>query len=409
MKITCISHAALLIEVDGFKIVTDPWIVGSAYCEQWYLFPKPETDYAKYLMDVDYILISHGHEDHLHHDTLKEINKSAHIFFPYTWYEGAVGFFNELGFHKITEAVNERSYKLSKNVRITYLANNLDNIVVIESRDKIIVNINDALHSAPQGIISYFIEKIKRKWNKVDYLFSGYGGASYFPNTIKFKEKNDIEIGITREQFFLDNFCKIAKGINAAYSIPFASDFVLLDDDQRWINKVKFPKGEIKNYFNEYYADSSCTTQIMELYAGDIISEGKFVLNSSYHEKLKNNDRDELIEKEYQDEIIRKRNIKKITENELINIFEKIKVHVNRKSYIVPPEERKELKFAIKITDASDNLFIQIDLTGNENKTELVPDFSPDNILLLKIKSKTILHSINNEWGGDAIIIGYGG
>ena len=51
MKITYISHAALLIEVDGLKIVTDPWLKGSSYCEQWFLFPKP-TVLKRLLMQI---------------------------------------------------------------------------------------------------------------------------------------------------------------------------------------------------------------------------------------------------------------------------------------------------------------------------------------------------------------------
>src|SRR5580700_6742054 len=115
MKITYISHATLLIEVDGIKILTDPWIFGPAYCEQWFIFPPPYENYKELIKDIDYVVYSHGHEDHLHIETLKLINKSAHIFFPYTWFEGAKDLFKSLGFSKITEAVNEKTYHLSKD------------------------------------------------------------------------------------------------------------------------------------------------------------------------------------------------------------------------------------------------------------------------------------------------------
>ena len=91
MKITYISHAALLIEVDGLKIVTDPWLKGSSYCEQWFLFPKPSG--IEQTFDADFILYSHGHEDHLHPESLKLLNKDAKVFYPYSWYDGAKSFF----------------------------------------------------------------------------------------------------------------------------------------------------------------------------------------------------------------------------------------------------------------------------------------------------------------------------
>ncbi|MEO6672433.1 MAG: MBL fold metallo-hydrolase [Ginsengibacter sp.] len=408
MKITYLGHATLLIEIDGTKILSDPWLIGPAYCGQWYLFPQPPENALEYLQDVDYIFVSHGHEDHLHYETLKKVNKSAHIFFPYTWYAGAVELFRELGFEKITEAVNEQRYHISKNISVTFLANNLDNVVVVESKDKTLVNINDALPSAPQGIIAYFIKKITSKWPTVDYLFSSYGGASYFPNTIKCEWKNDMETGAVREQFFLDNFCKIAKGINATFSIPFAGDFVLLDDSQRWINKVKVPRGEIKNYFNNYFSHKDCATQIIELYPGDVAEDGKFFHLSGYHEKFKHYDLASLAEQEYKKEIVAKKNIKKIAYEEFENIYQNIKKHVKRKFYIVPPEKRKQLKFAVQITDSNEEWFIEIDLREEEPLITLAREFNKDNLLLLKIKSRTILYSLSNEWGGDAIIIGYG-
>ena len=31
MKITTVCHASVLVEVDGMRILTDPWIVGPTY------------------------------------------------------------------------------------------------------------------------------------------------------------------------------------------------------------------------------------------------------------------------------------------------------------------------------------------------------------------------------------------
>ena len=73
MKVEYICHACLLIETEDLRITTDPWLVDATYCGQWYLFPKPIN--GEKLQTVDTILISHGHEDHLHEATLKELPK----------------------------------------------------------------------------------------------------------------------------------------------------------------------------------------------------------------------------------------------------------------------------------------------------------------------------------------------
>ncbi len=127
--------------------------------------------------------------------------KKANVFFPFSWYDGAKEFFSELGFSHVTEAINEKTYHLDNGTRITYFSNNLDNVIVIEHGNEVLVDINDALPSAPQILIEKITSKIAARWNKIDYVFSSYGGASYFPNCFKFKGKDDIEIAKNKRTF----------------------------------------------------------------------------------------------------------------------------------------------------------------------------------------------------------------
>jgi L-ascorbate metabolism protein UlaG (beta-lactamase superfamily) len=106
MKIEYISHSALLIDTGDIKILTDPWIKNSAYCDQWHLFPRPIN--AEIENEADVILFSHGHEDHLHHESLISLDKNSICYFPYTWQKGIKEYFKELGFdpskHLVTYA-----------------------------------------------------------------------------------------------------------------------------------------------------------------------------------------------------------------------------------------------------------------------------------------------------------------
>ena len=80
MKIEYISHSCIFVDTGDARIVMDPWFNGSAYCNQWQLFPKPiNTDI---LNTVDHIMISHGHEDHLHRQSLSLLPKNAKVFYP---------------------------------------------------------------------------------------------------------------------------------------------------------------------------------------------------------------------------------------------------------------------------------------------------------------------------------------
>lgn len=408
MKITYISHATLLIEVDGIKILTDPWVHGPAYCEQWYIFPPPVDGFGNLLKDIDFVLISHGHEDHCHHETLKLINRTAKIYYPYSWYDGAAQYFENIGFTDVKEALNEKKYALSKDVSVTYYANNLDNVLAISSKDHTLIDINDALPSAAPIMIDYFVQKLKTNHPCIDFVFSSYGGASYYPNTIKCDWKDDMEVGKLREVFILNNFCKIIKGLDPEFAIPFASDFVLLDEDQQWMNKVKFPRNKIPDYFKQHYPKVEVSTRILELYPGDKIVRKEVILNSDYHKKFEQNDIDVLVQEVYQNDIDKKHGIELISNDVFMALLDQVEKHVMSNAHIVPENIRKALLYSIQISDYSNDYYIGINLTGSEPAVELLTEPPKDQKLTIKLKSQTLNYSLNEEWGGDAIIIGYG-
>lgn len=75
-RITWIGHSTLLIQVDGYNILTDPVFSERASPVQ-YIGPKrirePACD-IKSLPKIDIVLISHNHYDHLDSNSVKELN-----------------------------------------------------------------------------------------------------------------------------------------------------------------------------------------------------------------------------------------------------------------------------------------------------------------------------------------------
>ena len=95
MKITYLTHASLLIEINKLKIVTDPWLIGPSWGGSLWHFPvhkyKPSN-----LPKPDIIYFSHGHDDHFHEETINNFPKSwfdAQILIPdfnKKWWNNAV-------------------------------------------------------------------------------------------------------------------------------------------------------------------------------------------------------------------------------------------------------------------------------------------------------------------------------
>ena len=63
--------------------------------------------------------------------------------------------------------------------------------MVIESGGKVIVNINDALNSNHENVVMMFLEVLQKHWPHIDILISGFSGAGYFPNQVRYPNKND--------------------------------------------------------------------------------------------------------------------------------------------------------------------------------------------------------------------------
>jgi len=70
--IVWLGHATFLIQIDGKKIITDPCLTSPPFIRRLTELP---IDITK--IKPDYILISHGHYDHLDKNSIKEFDNSS--------------------------------------------------------------------------------------------------------------------------------------------------------------------------------------------------------------------------------------------------------------------------------------------------------------------------------------------
>lgn len=78
-QLTYIGHATVLIEMDGIRVLTDPilrnWV--------WHLRRQKMRVDERWYQNIDAVLISHIHWDHLHLPSLKLLDKTTHLFVPH--------------------------------------------------------------------------------------------------------------------------------------------------------------------------------------------------------------------------------------------------------------------------------------------------------------------------------------
>lgn len=240
MRTRSIGHACLEIETSGLRLLTDPWWAGPAYTNQWYAWPTPQPGGIEE-RPVDYLYLSHGHEDHLHADTLRRLRPGATALVP-EFLSGSLGGYlrDELGFCHVVEMPHGETITLRRGLRATCYVNVTDSILVLDDGDRVVVNANDALHASSPTVIDYFCRLLRERHPQIDALYLGFAGASWFPNCLRLPRKDDREVARGREQLFLDNFVRVVDALRPRIASAYAASFVLLEPHNRWITDVKF-------------------------------------------------------------------------------------------------------------------------------------------------------------------------
>ncbi|MBO0960934.1 MBL fold metallo-hydrolase [Neobacillus sp. MM2021_6] len=93
---TWVGHSTFLIQLNGLNILTDPvWAKRMGFDKR---LTEPGISLAD-LPEIDLVVISHGHYDHLDFPTLKKLKGNPHYYVPV----GLKSLFMRKGYHKVTE------------------------------------------------------------------------------------------------------------------------------------------------------------------------------------------------------------------------------------------------------------------------------------------------------------------
>ena len=82
LRVTWLGHATVLLELGGQKILIDPMFSKRSSCHQFFgpsRFHKPPID-IKDLPNIDIVLLSHDHNDHLDYGSIKQLIPKTKFF-----------------------------------------------------------------------------------------------------------------------------------------------------------------------------------------------------------------------------------------------------------------------------------------------------------------------------------------
>jgi CMP-N-acetylneuraminate monooxygenase len=314
-RVSVVGSAALLIEWNGFKILTDPWIEGTAVFGSWANYP-PSGITVNDLQDVDMIWISHEHSDHFNEYSLSLFRKDIPVFVPDFDNNRLAKLIAKLGFTKIHSMKTDKIFSITNDISaICFKSGSVwnDNILLLRLGNFTILNVNDA----------GFNWRIKDIIGKIDLICIQFSPASGYPMTWDHLD-NDKKLQLMKERNLgmLKMIKQITEFCQADYVLPFANFNELCYPEHA--KYVAFQPKNRPSDVKEYLKNTNIT--VLDLLPGESW-DGK---TGTFSRKL---DREKFYEKETKNEYLKKVYEKEkksiptefnITHDDLKNYFESL-------------------------------------------------------------------------------------
>ena len=275
MRITFVGHASLLIEANGLTILSDPWWQGPCFGAQWWPYPLPDSEIVK-SQRVDYVYISHGHHDHFHLPTLK-LFPGAKVLVA----KGSelVGALRDLDF-EVMEVGSAPESELGDGVRCRIFKTHADDtLLAVSDGTETCINLNDALHAAPEIVQRKFCRLIRKLYGRPDYVFCGYGTASHFPNCYVIPGKDRARTAVRRQAYFTRIWAKIIRELNPRFGFPFAADVVFLENELFWCNEPVHNAERPTAVFERLFGRKT-GTHVVDIAPGFSVAAGRIARNT---------------------------------------------------------------------------------------------------------------------------------
>ena len=236
-----LAHASMIVSGMNKKILIDPWFNGPAYWHSWWHFPEPR---ALNLDNIDYVFLTHFHEDHFHIKTLKNFPKTTNFIVPMFPNANLMPVLKEYGFNNITELKHGAKFIIEDDFELfCYQTSwNDDSALIIKIDDKLIANLNDA--KLGDSTLKY-ISKIH---GPIDFFLKSHSSATAYPDCFKSKDSNDLSL-IDKNHYF-KAFIKNASVLNSKYLIPFASHVCFLHEDTFKLNNNVINPYDLEKYLS---------------------------------------------------------------------------------------------------------------------------------------------------------------
>jgi Beta-lactamase superfamily domain len=244
--IKTLGHASLLLIDDNNSplLLTDPWLIGSAYWRSWWLQNYPDPSLIDTVAHTKYVYITHEHPDHLHLPSIRKIGKQSNYLCPDLPHIEMPSFMKGEGLD-VQILPTCQWLSLNQDISICSIALwNDDSILLIKTPKALIININDA---KPNRFIVSQLRKIVRSLSgeKV-ILLSSYSPASIVNSFFRSDKREHLR----QKSSYVKYINSLCDQIKVDLFVPFASQVIFMRNDSRWANDYKVSYYDLQEHWN---------------------------------------------------------------------------------------------------------------------------------------------------------------
>jgi len=244
---------------------------------------------------------------------------------------------------------------------------------------------------------------VRGRWPRIDAVFCGFGGASYFPNTLHGPGKDDRAVAMLREQLFAQNFCRIVDRLAPRVAVPFAADFALLAPQQRWINEARFPREALPRYFR----DQGGKAEIAVMYSGDRLVSGRLEPVSPLRRRIAAGEMGAMLDEQYPQPVSALVVPRTVPASQVDALAARLRANVTEHSAFYDPSRLQDLEFSVQLNDAVDESWLNVSVRPGQSTVVRASSASEGAVARIATTADVLTRCLDSEWGGDAIIIGY--
>lgn len=228
MKITYITHACVLVEVGGVRILMDPWLAGPCWGGNIWSYP-PAKVWPEDFSNIDYVYLSHAHDDHLHAESVARLRpevRQARTLIPdfgLAYFERAV---RANGFNNIQVLKHDEAITIAPGVTVEMLVNDHgdhDSSLLIHADGSTVLFQTDNLMSMAEA------QRIGSK-HSIDVVFAITSLTGIFPGFFDFPSDTMLRLAKEKSMRSVNYSLDVVTELKARRVIPYASDLCYFGD-----------------------------------------------------------------------------------------------------------------------------------------------------------------------------------